>query len=196
MTPLVGNTPTIKPKSEPRARRQSARRTGPLVIVDFLEDAVGLTAFSTGRKAGPTAPSRICELPQDWSEAGQIEESGRWLAERIQDMGFSGRSAILLVPRSIVSVRSIEAPCVSDDELIPLWELQVETQSLTPFADLRWTFVRGGETPVGTTFHPLLITVPWRRVSPLLSLLQQAGLELEAVTPRIERAADCRSDTL
>ena len=136
------------PNATPRSRWRSTRRTAPILLIDLLDKAVAMTELNFGRKGSAFGPPQICELPHDWFQADREETTGRWLADQAKMRGFRAQRVLVLIPRSMASVKMLETPAIPNDELIRLMELQAETESLTPFADLVWTFVRGAQSPV------------------------------------------------
>lgn len=109
--------------------------------------------------AGPDAPDRLVA----------------WFRDQVREQGWRGRRAIVVLPRSVASLKVLDLPPVSDAELPELVMLQVESRSSVELSEVVVDFVAGGRTP-GDRRLVLVATCPRGLVDLVDQALSSAGL--------------------
>ncbi|MCA8998320.1 MAG: hypothetical protein KDA80_15075 [Planctomycetaceae bacterium] len=108
-----------------------------------------------------------------------MDESASHLRCVLEDARVSSRQAIVSVPRRTISLRVFEMPYVDFAELPNVVPLQAEVLLAHPLDDFHWNFQFHHES---TTTCVSLFSVAKSKVVRLLSMLEQAGLNITALT--------------
>jgi hypothetical protein len=110
------------------------------------------------------------------TDAGVLGEE---LRRALLNRGITSEAATVVLPRSLVTLRRIQLPGVSDNELPDMVRLQAATRLTVPLDSVCMDFVplpRHGEGR-----EVLLATTPAEQVSGIRSTLEAAGLQLSGV---------------
>ncbi len=109
--------------------------------------------------AGPDAPDRMVE----------------WFRDRVRERGWSGRRAIVVLPRGVATLKVVDLPPVSDAEIPELAMLQAESRSSAELSEIVVDFAASGRTP-GDRRLVLVATCPREFVDLVERTLATAGL--------------------
>ncbi len=107
------------------------------------------------------------------------EESGWELRHALSDAGISSDAAAVVLPRSFVTLRRIQLPNVSDDELPEMVKLQAATRLTVPIDSVCMDYV---PLPLpGEGRDVLLATAPTDQITRIQRTVDAAGLQLSGV---------------
>lgn len=107
------------------------------------------------------------------------EESGWELRQALTTAGISSESVAVVLPRSLVTLRRIQLPAVSDDELPEMVRLQAATRLTVPLESLCMDFVPLPSSGEGRDV--LLASAQTDLIDRIRRTVKAAGLELSGV---------------
>jgi hypothetical protein len=124
----------------------SYSENGPWLVIDWTRhgltvleaditgdsiDTHGESSWTWPENGGPDAPDRLVE----------------WFRHQVQERGWCGRRAIVVLPRSVATLKVLDLPPVSDAELPELVMLQAESRVSTDLSEIVVDFAVGPRTP-------------------------------------------------
>lgn len=146
----------------------------PYLIVDWLTTGVVLTEVTPASGVKSNGPSLYHEWPAGLNPVGQPEETGRWL-QSIAGQNKHLPAAAISVARRDLSVKFLELPNVSDDELGPLVALQVESRIQTTGQPITWDALPHPVEQGATHRYVTLVTMPQSTSDAIQAAAKVAG---------------------
>ncbi len=122
----------------------------------------------------------VLNWPEGIDPARAPDAAAQWLKGELTSKGFSGKQAVVSLPRETVVVRHLELPNIPDDELADMVRLQAATQVTLPSDKYLLAYIP--LPPRGTdTRDVLMTTVPTEATNAIRRVLTGAGLEITSI---------------
>jgi hypothetical protein len=147
---------------------------GPWLVLDWARQGLTLLEADITRDVIDTHQ----ESNWTWPENAGPDEPDRlveWFRDQVQERGWHGRRATVVLPRSVATLKVLDLPPVSDAELPELVMLQVESRSSTELSEIVVDFAASGRTP-GDRRLVLVAACPRGLVDLVERALTTAGL--------------------
>jgi hypothetical protein len=144
----------------------------PFLVVDWMTTGVVLSEVTTVDGTSVVARSQFEEWPAELTPQTSAEVVGAWLRTVCTQAQFPTSAVAVSVSRRDLSLKLLELPAISDDELGPLVALQVESRIQSTGQAVAWDFLAHPQTSDETNRYVMLATIP------------------EAVLHRIRRTAE------
>ena len=107
------------------------------------------------------------------------EQLGGRLRQHLNDARMTDESAVVVLPRQLVTLRRVQLPAIPDDELPDMVKLQAATRLTVPIESVCLDFIPLPVTGEGRDV--LMVTVPAEHVVRVRTTLAAASLELASV---------------
>ena len=159
-------------QSKPVDRRFKNR---PFLVVDWTATGVALSAVRIADKNVSLLSSRFAEFPTGLEPFANPAEIGKWLRTICDQAGLPAAAVAISVPRRNLSVKLLELPNVTDDELGPLVALQIESRTQQTNQTVSWDFVAHPVKAGDTQRYVLLALIPHSVFNAICEIRQAAG---------------------
>lgn len=145
------------------------------LVIEWDRDHLIIVA-GTPSGSGVTLQRALTLQPSTRSDP---EECGWELRHALSSAGIKEESVSVVLPRSSVTLRRIQLPAVTDDELPDMVRLQAATRLTVPVDSVCMDFVP--LPPLGEGRDVLLATAPNEQITRIRRTVQAAGLQLTSV---------------
>ena len=182
LTPEQSESAATSSFSDYLPSRASSRRKLPstdnLLVLEWDEERV--IAISVRIAAGRVRTKQSAQFfwPEGMKVVDEPMRAGEWLKDQLDGAGIKVRRLVATLPRSVATLRRLELPAASDDELPQLVQFQASGQmSLSP-NELCIDFV---PLPPRDDFpgrEVLMATVPHKLVETCRQVAEAAGLQI------------------
>jgi hypothetical protein len=143
----------------------------PFLVVDWMTTGVVLSEVAAVGGTPAIVRSQFEEWPAGFSLKTSAEEIGAWLKSVCLQAKLPTVAVAVSVSRRDLSLKLLELPAISDDELGPLVSLQVESRVQSTGQPVAWDFLAHPLKPGDTNRYVMLATIPVA----VLHLIKQAA---------------------
>ena len=147
----------------------------PFLVVDWTATGVALSTVRIDGAKVSLQNSQFAEFPAGQEPFASPVETGKWLRTVCDNATLPATAVAISVPRRDLSVRLLELPNVTDDELGPLVALQVESRAQLTNQAIAWDFVAHPVNPGDTQRYVLLASIPNSVFNAICEIRQAAG---------------------
>lgn len=143
----------------------------PFLFVDWMTTGAVLAEVKITDGRPTVVRSQFEHWPAELNLQTSPEEAGAWLKSVCEKAKYPANPVAISVPRRDLSLKLLELPNVSDDELGPLVALQVELRIQSTGQSVAWDFLAHPALPEDTHRFVMLATLP----SSVLEAIQKAA---------------------
>ena len=147
----------------------------PFLVVDWTATGVALSTVRITDKNFTLLNSQFVEFPAVLDPFASPGETGKWLRNICESGGLPATAVAISVPRRDLSVKLLELPNVTDDELGPLVALQVESRTQLTNQPVAWDFVAHPVKHGDAQRYVLLASIPNSVFNAVCEIRQAAG---------------------
>ena len=147
----------------------------PFLVVDWMTTGVVLSQATVSGKVPSLLSSQFHAWPEGLDPLMNPEQAGTWLRSVCDKAGLSSNAVAISVPRRDLSIKLLELPTVSDDELGPLVALQVESRFQATNQPVVWDCLAHPATSADNCRHVVLISMPASLLTAIQSAARVAG---------------------
>lgn len=147
----------------------------PFLVVDWSATGVALSTVKIAKNDVSLLNSQFAEFPASLEPFASPGETGKWIRSICDSAGLPAMAVAISVPRRNLSVKLLELPNVTDDELGPLVALQVESRTQVTNQAVAWDFVAHPVMHGDTQRYVLLASIPDAVFKGMCGIRQAAG---------------------
>ena len=146
-----------------------------ILAMDWSSTAITVAELSHRRGIMKIDGRFSATWPQGVSPIETPEEAGKWLRTELNRQRIAGRTAIVSISRRDTVLRLLELPRVSEPELAPLIQNQLQARSSVAIEDLHYDYMLPPSD--SDLIHALTVTAPRTIISSIDSVLHSAGIQ-------------------
>ncbi len=149
--------------------------TQPFLVIDWMTTGVALSVVSVSGNAPSLLKSQFEAWPEGLDPLKNPEQAGIWLRSVCDKACLPSSAVAVSVPRRDLSIKLLELPSVSDDELGPLVALQVESRFQSSSQPVVWDCLPHPAMAENDSRHVVLTSLPTSVLTAIQSMAAVAG---------------------
>lgn len=165
-----------------RNRSNYLFNSGRFTAIDWTGNSVSVQEFSVRGAAISVAAEMHTVWPIDAGPDQSPEAAGDWLAAQLKSAGITATDAIVCVPRQNTSLKLLELPVVSDEELASLVMLQMESRLDGANEDQIFDYLTLPAEDGANHRHVLVAMIGQSKLDQIQQVLNIAGLNVKAAS--------------